>query len=206
MLNRFRSQVIEVLNRNTFVSLALADGFNAFFPVYDGGIDLILYRERDAKSGIDPLLRKVQLKGRWTIDRKYVGRDLWIAFPIEGAWHLMPHDEMMASAEADGATKTKSWTETGLYSRPKPSKKVVAACKAYRFATNADVAGEAALATYGSWEDSPGPGWPAGRPAPSLGDPFTQAVETRPTPDGGDALGGDAIGEPDEPTGSVDQC
>lgn len=60
---RYGSQVREVINRNTVISLALEQGFNAFIPVYDGGVDFILYRESDGG------LRKVQLKGRWTIDR-----------------------------------------------------------------------------------------------------------------------------------------
>jgi hypothetical protein len=63
-VSRYRSQIAEVINRNTVVSVALAQDFNVFLPVYDGGIDFVLYRERDNT------LRKVQLKGRWTIDRK----------------------------------------------------------------------------------------------------------------------------------------
>src|SRR5271157_1618648 len=98
--DRNRSQIKEVINRNTVASLALEQGFNVFLPVYDGGVDFILYRESDG------LIHKVQLKARWTIDRKYIGRDIWIAFPIAGDWYLMPHDEMLASAEADGVTKT----------------------------------------------------------------------------------------------------
>lgn len=92
-MSRYRSQVREVINRNTVVSLALAQDFNAFLPVYDGGVDFILYRESDG------LVRKVQLKGRWMIDRKYVGRDIWMAFPIGGDWYLMPHDRMVELAE-----------------------------------------------------------------------------------------------------------
>lgn len=42
----YRRQVREVINPNTVVSLALEQGFNAFLPVYDGGIDFILYRDR----------------------------------------------------------------------------------------------------------------------------------------------------------------
>ena len=34
-MSRYRSQVREVINRNTVVSLALDQGFNAFLPVYD---------------------------------------------------------------------------------------------------------------------------------------------------------------------------
>lgn len=63
---RFNSQVREVINRNTLVSLALQHGYNAFLPVYEGGVDFILYNEISGDT------RKVQLKGRWTIDRKYL--------------------------------------------------------------------------------------------------------------------------------------
>ena len=112
-MSRYRSQVREVINRNTVVSIALDQGFNAFLPVYDGGVDFILYRESDG------LVRKVQLKGRWTIDRKYLDRDIWIAFPLAGDWYVMPHDEMVALAEAEGVTKTASWMKGGAYSKPR---------------------------------------------------------------------------------------
>ena len=137
-MERHRSQIREVINRNTVVSLALQQGFNAFLPVYDGGVDFILYRE----SG--QAVRKVQLKARWTIDQKYLGRDIWIAFPMAGDWYLMRHDEMVATAESDGVTQTASWTENGNYSRPRPSAVLVTACAPYRFAPIAQVAGAAA--------------------------------------------------------------
>ncbi len=57
-MSRYRAQIREVINRNVVVSLALEQGFNAFLPVYDGGVDFILYREADGA------VRKVQLKGR----------------------------------------------------------------------------------------------------------------------------------------------
>src|ERR1039458_3467775 len=114
-MSRYRSQIREVVNRNTVVSLALEQGFNAFLPVYDGGVDFILYRERDGE------IRKVQLKSRWTIDRKYIGRDIWVAFPIDADWYLMPHDKMFAAGEADGVTRTPSWIDNGAYSRPRLS-------------------------------------------------------------------------------------
>ncbi|MEM6422904.1 MAG: hypothetical protein AAF698_09965, partial [Pseudomonadota bacterium] len=58
----------EVVNRNTLVNRLLADGYNAFLPAFDAGIDLIAHRETDQK------LFLVQLKSRWTIGAKYVGR------------------------------------------------------------------------------------------------------------------------------------
>lgn len=125
-MSRYRTQVREVINRNAVISLALDQGFNAFLPVYDGGVDFILYRESDS------MLRKVQLKGRWIIDRKYLGRDIWMAFPMAGEWYLMPHDEMVAQAEIEGVTKTASWIEGGAYSKPKPSVATISACSAYR--------------------------------------------------------------------------
>ncbi len=136
-MTRYRSQVREVINRNTVVSLALEQGYNAFLPVYDGGVDFILYHESDG------VLRKVQLKGRWTIDRKYSGRDIWIAFPIADDWYLMPHDEMVKQAEP-GVVQSLSWTKEGLYSRPKLSKAVKKQCEPYRFARIAEVAAKAA--------------------------------------------------------------
>lgn len=44
-MSQYQSQIREVINRNALVSLALANGYNAFLPVYDGGIDFILYNE-----------------------------------------------------------------------------------------------------------------------------------------------------------------
>ncbi|WP_293678498.1 hypothetical protein [uncultured Phenylobacterium sp.] len=137
-MSRYRAQVREVVNRNTVVSLALSQGFNAFLPVYDGGIDFILQHEGDGR------LRKVQLKSRWTIDRKYLGRDIWIAFPISSDWYLVPHDEMVALAEASGATQTASWVANGIYNMPRPSKIVIAASAKYRLDPIEDVAAAAA--------------------------------------------------------------
>ncbi|MCU1253676.1 MAG: hypothetical protein JWQ49_6705 [Edaphobacter sp.] len=137
-MNRNRSQVREVINRNMVVSLALEQDFNAFLPVYDDGVDFILYRESDNE------LRKVQLKSRWTIDKKYIGRNIWVAFPIAGDWYLMPHDEMFAAGEADGVTLTSSWIDNGAYSRPRLSAAGISQCAPYRFAPISEVAAKAA--------------------------------------------------------------
>ena len=136
-MDRYRSQVREVINRNIVASLALEQGFNVFLPVYDGGVDFILHHEGDGR------LRRVQLKGRWTIDRKYIGRDIWIAFPAAGDWYLVPHDEMVRTA-GSGVLESASWTGPGIYSRPQLSKELMASCAPYRFAPIAEVAADAA--------------------------------------------------------------
>ena len=82
-VSRYRTQVREVINRNVVVSLAPEQGFNVCLPVYDGGIDFILNREAQAvRPETSTDTRKVQLKGRWTIGKKYTGRDIKMAFPV----------------------------------------------------------------------------------------------------------------------------
>ena len=145
-MNRYRTQVREVINRNVVVSLALEQGFNAYLPVYDGGVDFILHREaQPGRPETTTDTRKVQLKGRWTIDKKYIGRDIWVAFPVDDDWYLVPHDEMVAIAENyTGALQVHSWTGGGVYSWPKPTKAMMAQCETYRFAPIVRVAAEAA--------------------------------------------------------------
>ena len=137
-MSRYASQTREAINRNTVATLAMEQGFNVFLPIFDGGIDFILYRESDGA------LRKVQLKSRWTIDQKYVGRDIWIVFPMENEWYLVPHDKLVASAEAKGTTKTTSWTKDGSYSSGTPSKAEIAKWAEYRLASISKVVAEAA--------------------------------------------------------------
>ena len=121
-------EAIEVINRNALVSLALAKGYIAFLPVYDGGVDFILYNEATDD------VQKVQLKSRWTIDTKYQGRGLSIAFPDRGCWYLVPHDELVRMAEGYGFTCSESWTKPGgAYSYAPLGKRMVEDLKPYRF-------------------------------------------------------------------------
>ena len=138
-MSRYRTQITEVINRNALVTLALENGYNAFLPVYDGGVDFILYREEDGD------VRKVQLKGHWNIDRKCIGRDIWIAFSAAGAWYLAPHDDLVKMGEAAGFTLTSSWIEGGAYSCPRPSRQMTEALQRYRFGV-VSVQAEASLA------------------------------------------------------------
>jgi hypothetical protein len=115
-------QVIEVINRQRLIALAMERGYNAFLPVYDDGIDFILCRE-DGKGGSADLM-KVQLKSRWTIHKKYFGRDIWIAFPDGDDWYLAPHDELVELADQAGFTASASWKEGGAYHRAPMSKQL----------------------------------------------------------------------------------
>lgn len=55
---------------------------------------------------------KVQLKGRITFDKKYMGKDVWIAFVDKktGKVCLYDHDHLL-SKQPENMFKTKSWQE-----------------------------------------------------------------------------------------------
>ena len=129
------SDAIEVINRNALVTVALNQGYNAFLPVFDNGIDLILHNEATGDTKL------VQLKGRWTIDKKYLGRNIWVAFPDCGEWYVAPHDEMVTLGERH--TQTASWAK-GTYSKSPLSVADRVELAAYRFGDPKDVALKAA--------------------------------------------------------------
>ena len=60
---------------------------------------------------------KVQLKGRLTFEKKYIGRDICICFSYQGNWFLYPHDILLQIfGDKMNFTNTKAWTEKGGYS------------------------------------------------------------------------------------------
>ena len=79
---------------------------------------------------------RVQLKSRFTIDKKYVGKALHIAFPLNLAtndWCVFPHDEIVSVLEARGIyTKSESWTRHGGYSVAGVSSQVLELLARYR--------------------------------------------------------------------------
>ena len=74
------------------VAAALADyGFNCIKLDDDWqGADFLAYH-KDGKQTL-----RVQLKGRLTIDRKYIGKGLYLAFPYpRNHWFLVLHDRLV---------------------------------------------------------------------------------------------------------------
>ena len=64
---------------------------------------------------------KIQLKSRFTIDKKYLGKDIWIAFIENGVVKLYKHDEvipLLKSNVKDGI----SWATYGGYTWGKTPK------------------------------------------------------------------------------------
>ena len=65
----------------------------------------------------DGRILKVRLMAGMLIDKKYVGKDLYLCFPARGFWFLIPHDELLRIVGdiLPGTLKTDSWKK-GRYS------------------------------------------------------------------------------------------
>src|ERR1035438_8723668 len=99
------------------IAATLADfGYNCIKLADDWqGADFLAYH----KDGSDTL--KVQLKSRLTIDQKYIGKSLFMTFPLAGAWYLVEHEELVVLAgKYTGWLETDSWKERGQYHTDNP--------------------------------------------------------------------------------------
>ena len=60
---------------------------------------------------------KIQLKGRLTFQKKYNGKNIYIAFNQDGKWYLYPHDELKKKILRRGFMKGRSsWDKNGAFS------------------------------------------------------------------------------------------
>src|SRR5260370_864313 len=65
-------------------------GFNCIKLADDWqGADFLAYHMNDTTT------LKVQLKSRLTINQKYCGKGIWMAFPHEEYWYLIEHDRLV---------------------------------------------------------------------------------------------------------------
>ena len=106
------------------VAGVLADyGFNCIKLADDWqGADFLAYH----KDGEETL--RVQLKGRLTIDKKYQGKNLFMAFPLSGKWCLIEHDLLIKLVgKTTNWLQTESWLVGGAYSSAKPNQKLLEA-------------------------------------------------------------------------------
>lgn len=93
-------------------------GYNSILLSDDWlGADFIAYHNDGER------FYRVQLKGRMTIDNKYVGKGLYIAFVDGDHVYVYPHDEMANRIEAAGKVNSSvSWSKYRSYSWPSVSK------------------------------------------------------------------------------------
>ena len=88
-----------------------------------------------AQSFFDQSTLLVQLKAVLTISTKYIGKDIYMAFPLAESndWILIPHDTLLEKVKlfCPSYLETKSWSRGG-YSTAKPPKKLISALQEYR--------------------------------------------------------------------------
>ena len=102
-----KSKQKEIHNFHKVAGLLADYGFNCM-KLSDNwqGADFLAYH----KDGKDTL--KVQLKSRITIDKKYIGKGLYVAFPANNSWCLIKHDKLVDLVrELTNWLKTDSWRE-----------------------------------------------------------------------------------------------
>ncbi|WP_341228432.1 hypothetical protein [uncultured Arcticibacterium sp.] len=76
---------------------------------------------------------KVQLNGRLTFVKKYLGKDLYICFPYENHWYVYNHDNLLEEFLGKGKLSgTSSWDEKGLYHFPKLSEELIGVLREWR--------------------------------------------------------------------------
>ena len=111
----------EIFNFQKVDGLLADYGFNCIKITDDWqGADFLAYHTNGSNT------LKVQLKSRLSIAQKYIGKSLFMAFPINGAWHLIEHDELVAILEKHTAwLKSDSWRKCGAYSSNQPNKKLI---------------------------------------------------------------------------------
>ena len=110
------------------ISAYLADyGFNCIKLSDDwNGADFLAYH----LNGKDTL--RIQLKSRITIDKKYINKNLHIAFPIDKGWCLIDHDALVKIVqESTNWLESASWVENGKYHSATLNKKLFSLLEPY---------------------------------------------------------------------------
>ena len=84
---------------------------------------------------VDGKTLKVVKLGRLRIMREWIGRDVWVNFPVHGVWYLVEHDELVrAVGETAPYLDSMSWRSRGTYSTPNPSRRVTERLSGWRHA------------------------------------------------------------------------
>ena len=98
----------ENFNFHRLSSLIASFGFNSIRLTDDvHGADLLALSTKGD-------VFKIQLKSRLTFDKKYIGKDLYIAFPFGDGFYVYLHDEALKLFIGRFET-TSSWNVKGLY-------------------------------------------------------------------------------------------
>lgn len=114
--NDLNSKAKEMYNFQKFSSVLADYGYTTMWLNNDWeGADFICVHI-DGETTL-----KVQLKGRFSFDKKYVGKNILIAFIENDNYYIYPHDEVLEILNFTATDKT--WLELGKWSCPRLTKK-----------------------------------------------------------------------------------
>ena len=98
----------ENYNFHRLASLLASFGFNCIWLNDDvHGADLLALSTKGD-------VFKIQLKSRLTFDKKYMDKDLYVAFPSDDGFYVYLHDEAL-KLFIDKYETTSSWNDKGTY-------------------------------------------------------------------------------------------
>ena len=87
---------------------------------------------------IDGTFIKIQLKSRLTINTKYGGKKIHIAFRENDRWYIYPHDDLQDELLEMGLMSGTEWKEKGNYTRGVLSKRLTEHMEKYAILDPAD--------------------------------------------------------------------
>jgi hypothetical protein len=110
------SQQTEAIGKAYFLTAAIKAGYGVAHPVFDDGIDLILFKDRPFFAYAVQL--KVATNRIFAVHRKYLERDIYIAYvhnaATEPEHYLLPHDSAVYLL-AKRTLESRSWLVDGRW-------------------------------------------------------------------------------------------
>jgi hypothetical protein len=135
---------IEIVGRNWLIRELLKAGLEVARPERDRGVDLIAYEEggRSGRFVARPIQLKTASHRSFVVDRKYrtihglLLAYVWrVADPEKTCCYCLTYSEVEELARRMNWTRTKSWTERGIYTRTSPSTDLVRLLEPFRMET-----------------------------------------------------------------------
>ena len=123
--NNLNAKAKEIYNFHKFSSVLADYGYASMWLNNDWeGADFIAVHS-DGETTL-----KVQLKGRLSFMKKYIGKNILITFIEDGNYYIYPHDKILRLLNF---TKTdKTWLEHGKWSSPRLTKRYKEILEDYR--------------------------------------------------------------------------
>jgi len=127
---KISTQIQEAIYRAEVSKIFLEHGWMVYTPEADvGGVDFLVMNLETEE------VRKIQLKGRWTVDKKYHGKNIWMCFSLKDKWYVCEHDKMVEIGLQCGLLlwEQKNGDARNAYSVEPMSKKMTQMMSAYQF-------------------------------------------------------------------------